>query len=194
MRGLKVSRAWWVAWMGPAILACLATPPSARADDPMLAIRLTGGASAVYAVGEIERIGFEDDATLVVEWTGGSESYPAASIEKIEFLWELSGTDDPRDAAALVRAMHLFQNQPNPFSPETRIAFELPQAGKVELGIYRPDGRLVRTLVTGERPAGRQEVRWDGLDGAGRKAAGGVYFYHLRAAGIVLSRRLVLLP
>ena len=33
--------------------------PGARADEPMLAIRLTGGESAVYAVGEIMRIGFD---------------------------------------------------------------------------------------------------------------------------------------
>lgn len=88
----------------------------------------------------------------------------------------------------------LQKNQPNPFSPETRIVFELPQAGKVELGIYSPDGRLVRALVTGERQAGVQEVRWDGQDDAGRKLPGGVYFYGLRAPGVTESRRMILLP
>ena len=194
MRSRQVSHVRCPALVGLVLLACLGTPPAARADDPMLAIRLTGGESAVYAVAEIDRIAFDGTSALVVEWTGGSQSYPAASIEKIEFLWEFSSTDDPRSAAALVKAMHLFQNQPNPFSPETRITFELPQAGQVELGIYSPDGRLVRTLVTGERPAGRQEVRWDGLDDAGRRAAGGVYFYSLRAPGIADSRRMILLP
>lgn len=177
-----------------ALLACLGTPSSARADDPMLAIRLAGGGSAVYAVAEIERFEFEGDATLVVEWTGGSQSYPVPTIEKIEFLWEFSSAEDPQDAAALVKVLHLFQNQPNPFSPETRIVFELPAAAKVELGIYSPDGRLVRTLLSEERPAGRQEAQWDGLDAAGKKASSGVYFYSLKAAGVEESRRMILLP
>ena len=95
---------------------------------------------------------------------------------------------------ALIDAIHLLQNQPNPFSPETRIRFELPQGGEVELGIYSPDGRLVRTLVTGQRAAGRHTVRWDGLDDAQRKVSGGVYFYNLAAPGIEESRRMILLP
>ena len=102
--------------------------------------------------------------------------------------------EDPEKAAALLKTVHLFQNQPNPFSPETRIAFELPQAGKVELGIYSPDGRLVRTLVTGEHAAGRHSIRWDGLNDAGRKVSGGVYFYSLHAPGVEQSRRMILLP
>ena len=183
-----------IALGGGLLVTCVVVPPTALADDPMLAIRLAGGESAVYAVAQIERLEFESDTALVVEWAGASQSYPAASIETIEFLWDFSSVDDPHSAAALVKALHLFQNQPNPFSPETRITFELPQAGKVELGIYSPDGRLVRTLVSGERPAGRQEVRWDGLDDAGRKASSGVYFYSLAAPGVEESRRMILLP
>ncbi len=177
-----------------ALLTGFGIATAARGDAPMLALRLTGGQSAVYAIDEIEGIAFESGATLVVHWLGGAQSYPAASIEKIEFLWDFSDVRSPRDAAALVQAIHLFQNQPNPFSPETRIAFELPEPGTVELRIYGPDGRLVRTLASGEFPAGRQEVRWDGLDDAGKRAASGVYFYSLAAPGIAESRRMILLP
>ena len=165
----------------------------AGAEEPALAIRLLGGESAIYALGEITRIAFEGEDTLVVVTGGGTESYATETIERIEFLWDFSRVDDPREAAALVDALRLFQNQPNPFSPETRIAFDLPQACEVELAIYSPDGRLVRRLITGERAAGRQTVRWDGLNDAGRKVAGGVYFYRLRASGVDESRRMILL-
>jgi hypothetical protein len=193
MRRMHPSEAWCRGWVGLALLACLGAADVVRADVPMLAIRLAGGGSAIYPVSAVQYIGFEND-TLVVVKPGAEDRYQAATVTRIEFLMEFSGVTDPRNAAALVKAVHLFQNQPNPFSPETRIVFELSQGGKVELGIYRPDGRLVRTLVTGERPAGRQEVRWDGLDDAGRRAAGGVYFYSLRAPGIADSRRMILLP
>jgi hypothetical protein len=160
----------------------------------MLAIRLTGGESAIYAVSEIERIGFEGEETLVVVTGSGPDSYATETITRIEFLWEFSSIKDPKDAAALITAIHLFQNQHNPFSPETQISFELPQGGVVELGIYSPDGRLVRTLVAGERAAGHHTVSWDGMDDAGRATPGGVYFYSLRAPGIEESRRMILLP
>ena len=67
-------------------------------------------------------------------------------------------------------------------------------AGKAKLEIFSPGGRLVRTLVSGERPAGRQEVLWDGLNGAGRKVSSGVYFYNLSLPGVDESRRMILLP
>jgi hypothetical protein len=179
------------------LLSTLLLLPEARADEPILAIRLSGGESAIYAVGEIERIEFQtyyEEEELLVVHSGGMDHYPTESIARIEFLWDFSSVEDPKDAAALLKAVHLFQNQPNPFSPETQISFELPQAGEVELTIFSPDGRLVRTLVAGERPAGCHTVRWDGLDDVGRGVSGGVYFYSLRAPGIEESRRMILLP
>ncbi len=176
-----------------AVLACLTAAPAASADEPALAIRLTGGEIAIYPVGGIEQVLFEADAVIVVTGTG-SDSYPAEEIARIDFLWDVASTPTPEAAAQALKAIRLFQNQPNPFSSDTQIAFDLPQAGVAELAIYSPDGRLVRTLSAGERSAGRQAVRWDGLDDAGRRAAGGVYFYTLRAPGVEESRRMILLP
>ena len=177
------------------VVATLLLHPEARADEPMLALRLTGGESAVYAISHITRIGFEGEETLVVVTATGSDSYATELIRRIEFLFEpFSAIDDPTEAAAMIKAIHLFQNQPNPFSPNTEIRFELPRNGKAELQIFGPDGRLVRTLVTGERVAGQHTVQWDGLDESGHRAAGGVYFYNLRAPGIEESRRMILLP
>ncbi len=167
---------------------------AARADQPTLVVRVIGGADASYALAEIERLGFDGEETLVVVTAAGADRYANETIERIEFLWEPAAVKDPAEAARLLTAIRLFQNQPNPFSPETRIVFDLPAAGKAELSIYSPDGRLVRALVSGERPAGRQEAVWDGLDDAGRAAPGGVYFYALSAPGVTESRRMILLP
>jgi hypothetical protein len=193
MRQKQGSRVCYPAWAGLALVACLTAPPPARADGPMLLIRLAGGEQAIYAVSEVQRIVFDAD-TLVVVKAGGSERYAAASITKIEFLMEFSGVNDPRDAAALVKAVHLFQNQPNPFSPETRIAFDVPKAGPVELVIYSVNGRLIRRLVKDTRPAGRHTANWDGRDDAGEKVGSGIYFYQLTAPGVEESRRMILLP
>jgi hypothetical protein len=87
----------------------------------------------------------------------------------------------------------LLQNRPNPFNPSTAIPFVLPEAGRVRLRVFDLEGRLVRTLVDGVRPAGRQEVRWDGRDDRGRPVSSGVYLVRLEAAGEKLSRKMVLL-
>lgn len=194
MRHVRVPYLWSLVWVGLTFWACFSTPSVAWADDPMLAIRLTDGESAVYSVSEISWIGFEDEATLVVVSASASNNYAADEIVRIEFLWDFSGVQDPKDEAALIHAIHLFQNQPNPFSPETQIRFELPQAGQAELTIYAPDGRWVRTLAAGKCAAGPHTIRWDGLDDAGRRAPGGVYFYSLIAPGIKESRQMILLP
>ncbi len=87
----------------------------------------------------------------------------------------------------------LHQNRPNPFNPSTTIAFDLPVRAEARLAIYDAAGRLVRRLAAGELSPGRHELRWDGLDDAGRPAASGVYFCRLRAGKETRSIRLVLL-
>lgn len=176
-----------------ALLMLLLWPQAVRADEFVLEILQVGGGSSIYALSEIERIGFEGDTLFVVD-AAGSDGYAMESIVRIDFEWELTGIESPEDAAVLITAVHLFQNQPNPFSPETRIEFDLPRAGRVELKVYAVRGRLVRTLVEDRRAAGSHSVRWDGRDEAGRKVASGVYFYNLAAPGINESRKMILLP
>ncbi len=81
---------------------------------------------------------------------------------------------------------------PNPFMNRTRFEFDLAYAGTVELAVYDVTGRRVRELVRGRREAGRHELQWDARDDAGRPVPSGVYFFRLRAAGIVHSRPVVL--
>jgi hypothetical protein len=46
----------------------------------------------------------------------------------------------------------LAQNFPNPFNPETKIAYKLAKTAKVSLEIYNALGQKVRTLVQASRP------------------------------------------
>jgi hypothetical protein len=87
----------------------------------------------------------------------------------------------------------LAQNVPNPFNPETTIAFNLPEAGPVRLTVYDISGKLVRTLVDEPREAGRHKVTWQGDDEAGHPVASGVYLYQLDAVGVREVRRMTLM-
>jgi hypothetical protein len=92
----------------------------------------------------------------------------------------------------LVAAPRLVGNYPNPCNPRTSIVFELPAAASVSLRIYDVRGNLVRDLVHETRPAGRQDVSWDGADASGRAMASGTYFARLTAGAQDSTRPLTL--
>src|SRR5262249_52081439 len=88
----------------------------------------------------------------------------------------------------------LQQNHPNPFNPVTTIRFDLARSGRVQLRIYDAAGRRVRTLLDAERPAGwNRSATWNGIDDVGRKAPTGVYLYRLDAAGVTMTKKMVLM-
>ncbi len=97
------------------------------------------------------------------------------------------------DAAAEVsRVFTLSQNIPNPFNPSTMIGFALVRPARVRLGVYAADGRNVRELASGEFPAGRHTVTWNGRDDAGNPVASGVYLSRMEAEGRVEARKMLL--
>jgi len=94
------------------------------------------------------------------------------------------------------RPLHtqLGRNFPNPFNPTTTIPFGLSNNGRVRLEIFDILGQRVRVLFADERlAAGHHAVVWRGLDEEGRDVASGLYFYQLKAGGLVHSRSLLLL-
>jgi hypothetical protein len=91
------------------------------------------------------------------------------------------------------KSFRLFQNYPNPFNPETRIRYDLPQAGNVTLSVYNVLGQRVRVLVDEFQDAGRKSVTWDGRDDRGEEAASGIYFYKIKAEDFQMTMKMVLL-
>jgi choice-of-anchor B domain-containing protein len=86
----------------------------------------------------------------------------------------------------------LHQNQPNPFNPSTRIAFELASPTQVTLRIYDARGAEVRTLADARLSAAAHVFEWDGRDAAGQEVASGAYFYQLETESEVLTRKMML--
>jgi len=83
--------------------------------------------------------------------------------------------------------------RPNPTAAGATLAFGLPTAGEVSLGVYAPDGRRVRLLFDGPQAAGAYAFGWDGNDDAGRPVPSGVYYVRLGAPGAREVRRLTIL-
>jgi hypothetical protein len=84
-------------------------------------------------------------------------------------------------------------NYPNPFNPETKIVFNLPEEGNVKLEIYNIKGQKVKTLLDCYMSPGRSEMIWDGRDSNNKAVASGIYFYKLKAGDNKKVRKMILL-
>lgn len=99
-------------------------------------------------------------------------------------------TVDPPEPSALDQ---FASPAPNPSSGETALSFHLLRSARVELEIYDVAGHRVRRLVNEDRAAGWNSIPWNGLDESGNAAQAGVYYARLHAAGVTLTRRMVVL-
>ncbi|MGB8657487.1 MAG: T9SS type A sorting domain-containing protein [Candidatus Zixiibacteriota bacterium] len=87
----------------------------------------------------------------------------------------------------------LSQNHPNPFNPETDIAYFVPSNCHVNLTIFNIMGQKVITLVDEEQPSGEKSVHWDGKGQNGQEVASGIYFYRLRAGEYNEVRKMIMM-
>ena len=86
----------------------------------------------------------------------------------------------------------LSQNYPNPFNPETRISYDLSEAGEVSLIVYDILGRNIATLVNEFKTPGRYNVLWNGNDILGNPVGSGVYLYQLRSNSFTKTKKMVI--
>ncbi len=82
----------------------------------------------------------------------------------------------------------LEQNNPNPFSANTTIAFTLPEAGDIKMTIFDVTGKVIKT-VTGTYPKGNNEIALSSED----FNAQGVLFYELEALGHKAIKKMIFL-
>ncbi len=126
----------------------------------------------------------------LVVWKAFTSDLPLAGTYYLNIGAGLTDVPDgsPPPAATRIAGIH-----PNPFNPQTAIAYDLAAAQAVKLEVYDLQGTRVRTLVAADMPAGRHEAVWDGRDETGRQLASGVYMARLAAGEIREMRKMVLL-
>jgi hypothetical protein len=97
-------------------------------------------------------------------------------------------------AVAPPHRLRLLPNRPNPFNPNTLLAFELDREAAVWLTVFGVGGERVRRLVDGQMmSAGPHQLPWDGRDDRGRVLPSGVYLIKLESSGSLASRKVHLL-
>jgi hypothetical protein len=81
----------------------------------------------------------------------------------------------------------LFQNEPNPFNPSTRIRFNVAFRSNVALKIYDILGREVDKLINEEMEAGQHSVVWNPKHGI----SSGVYLVNLVADNFQDTKKMI---
>ncbi|MBS1517067.1 MAG: T9SS type A sorting domain-containing protein [Bacteroidetes bacterium] len=85
---------------------------------------------------------------------------------------------------------YLFQNSPNPFNPETKIRFALPEDANVTLKVYDMSGKTVAVLISGKYYApGFYDISFRSSD---YDLSSGIYFYEIYAGNFREVKRMVL--
>lgn len=88
-------------------------------------------------------------------------------------------------------AVALGAPRPSPTRQGSEFELAMPRSGPVVANLYDLQGRLARTLFAGSLKEGRHTLRWDGALRNGAKAAAGVYFLKVNAAGEIRTQKVV---
>lgn len=177
-----------------------------KAKKQLLALLLNVTAEYVYVYQEIsaddrtisEAIAFGADmitnggselemAKDVMDMINNGETVPAGWIPDYGLVYYGDEGDGSIAAQMLPTTAVIVGNYPNPFNPETRISFTLPEAARVSLTIFNLQGRQIGQLVSGDFSAGLHEVNWNAAD-----YPSGAYIYRLSGDFGAVSGKMLL--
>ncbi len=120
---------------------------------------------------------------------------PLSPVDNIDVQVNVVGSLVAVDAGTgfVPKAFALHPNEPNPFNPLTKVAFDLPRESRVRITVFDAQGRRVTTLVDGALAAGRYELPWRGVDDRGASVASGIYFLRMEAGDFSEKVKMTLL-
>lgn len=120
----------------------------------------------------------------------GAGSVVEAAIDDLMFFSGSTVTAVEEEVAPVPRVT-LGAPRPSPTTRGGDFDLAMPRSGPVIANLYDMQGRLARAIFAGTLTQGRHTLRWDGTLRNGAKAAAGVYWLELNAAGEVRTRKIV---
>ncbi len=122
--------------------------------------------------------------TITAVYTGDANYSPQSGTGKLTYT--LTGVE--KNQINIPTKFDLSQNYPNPFNPTSTIRYDIPKTGIVNISVYDILGREIRVLVNEEKNPGHYEIIFDA-----NALASGIYFYTIRTAGFIQSKKMILL-
>lgn len=114
--------------------------------------------------------------------------------ESEPFTMQLRGTGGPVASVPMAsgRVLASLHVAPNPASDHALISIAPARAARVDVQVVDMEGKIVRTLATGESIAGSHAFVWDGRTDGGTKCPAGTYRVVVRGAGEIVTAPVVI--
>lgn len=126
--------------------------------------------------------------SLIGQPLGGTLASRSGGIWQVQQAIAAKKATAPNAPSDVPTDFALEANYPNPFNPQTTIAFALPEATHVTIQVFDLLGQKVSDLVNGQKEAGRHTLVFDGTG-----LASGVYLYRMRAGSFEQHHTMLLL-
>ncbi|MHB8078550.1 MAG: FlgD immunoglobulin-like domain containing protein [Candidatus Krumholzibacteriia bacterium] len=203
-RGRIIGDALLLTVLAPVVVCAQSVPVPFRWTAPRV-----GAAVTHYNVYQIEDggspqlVGTATDTTYVLAASRGVHTRIQVSgvaldgregplsLPSDEVFFEIPQAGEEMPSAPLLRP-----NFPNPFNPQTTIAYGVPEGtapgAALSLEVYDLRGHLVRRLPVDSSP-GWHGVLWDGRDDAGSVRGSGQYMIRFRCGGAVKTWKMTML-
>ncbi len=104
----------------------------------------------------------------------------------LDFLGDLTNVSD--NITQTPQEYVLYQNYPNPFNPNTKISWQMLEAGFVTIIIYDVLGRQIKTLVNEYKQTGVHEITFNADD-----LSSGVYYYQLKTEKYTTTNKMMVI-
>jgi len=141
--------------------------------DTSITLNLTLGQRYEWQV-----IAKDDDGFEILSDSSNFMTFDVGNVSGFAFM------DLPQDFT-------LSQNYPNPWNPETRIKYGLPEQSDINLIIYNIMGRKIKEWNISNQNPGWHELVWNGTNNNGQSVSTGVYIYSLQAGDFIDTKKMV---
>ena len=133
-----------------------------------------------------------------IDFVGSWSNYPyfksktivVSSIEEGLYVLKINEGEDlsiEKDDIS-PKGFTLEKNYPNPFNPQTKINYSLPEGGQISLIVFNSLGQIVKILDNGFKQKGSHSLTFDGSE-----LPSGTYFYQLSSKDFIKTEKMSLL-
>jgi hypothetical protein len=168
--------------------------PVEIANQIWVAARVSGSAPELIALLDANFVAAVDPGPVELASQDDANELILTRPVYDEYLdWVSSDFTKPGGAVGEPVIFALQENYPNPFNPETSVAFDVPTASTVVIQVYNVLGQTVKTITDKWYEPGRHQVSWDGRDEDNCVVASGIYLVKMMAGSFTDSKKMILL-
>lgn len=133
----------------------------------------------------IAYLNYVDSANISIIWIRENNNKKDIWIAKDKFIPLWTNIDEK---FSTVSRFSLKQNYPNPFNPTTTIEYYVAKPNFISIKVYNLLGEEIERLVQEFKTVGKYKISFNG-----NKYPNGIYFYKLKAGGLIITRSMLLL-